>query len=211
MGLLPPESRFDSWWAHYKIYNMKIEVSDYYKLKGYSKAYLYKRKDDRMAITLTGIGMKPKGILYSKYLYCSFYQCDVTENEHIDHINGDKTDDRIENLQKISRAYNIKKDKHIKEYVERICPVCGNIFLLEKRNVSTHPNPCCSCQCRGKKSRAIQLASGVSFKHKFQGLSIDSIKNDIAQELKQKEIASKYSISVSTLKRFLHENNIKML
>ena len=91
---------------------MKIEVSDYYKLKGYSKAYLYKRKDDRMAITLTGIGMKPKGILYSKYLYCSFYQCDVTENEHIDHINGDKTDDRIENLQKISRAYNIKKDKH---------------------------------------------------------------------------------------------------
>lgn len=69
---------------------MKIEVSDYYKLKGYSKAYLYKRKDDRMAITLTGIGMKQKGMLYSKYLYCSFYQCDVIENEHIDHINGDK-------------------------------------------------------------------------------------------------------------------------
>ena len=105
MGLLPPESRFDSWWAHYKIDNMKIEVSDYYKLKGYSRAYLYKRKDDRMAITLAGVGMKQKGMLYSKYLYCSYYQCDVPENEHIDHINGDKTDDRIENLQKISRAY----------------------------------------------------------------------------------------------------------
>ena len=36
--------------------------------------------------------------------------------------------------------------------VMRICPVCGKEFLFAKRNLSTHPNPCCSRRCGGIKS-----------------------------------------------------------
>ena len=36
---------------------------------------------------------------YAKYLYTSHYKCDVAKGDQVDHINGDKMDDRIENLQ----------------------------------------------------------------------------------------------------------------
>lgn len=32
------------------------------------------------------------------------------------------------------------------------CPICGSEFLFEKRNLSSHPNPCCSRRCGGIKS-----------------------------------------------------------
>lgn len=89
---------------------------------------------------------------YAKYLYTSYYKCEIPKGEEIDHINGDKTDDRIENLQKISASYNRVKDKKGKELVELICPICGNTFLYEKRNLPSHPNPCCSRKCGGRKA-----------------------------------------------------------
>ena len=33
------------------------------------------------------------------------------------------------------------------------CPICGKKFQFLKRNLSTHPNPCCSRKCGGIKSR----------------------------------------------------------
>ena len=70
----------------------------------------------------------------------------------VDHINGDKLDDRIENLQVISGTYNRQKDHKHKEMVMCICPVCGKEFLFEKRNLPFTPNPCCSRKCGGIKS-----------------------------------------------------------
>ena len=61
-------------------------------------------------------------------------------------------DDRIENLQVISRKYNNLKDKKGSERVLRICPVCGQEFLYRKRDLCSHPNPCCSRKCGGIKS-----------------------------------------------------------
>lgn len=74
------------------------------------------------------------------------------KEDEIDHINGDKMDDRIENLQVISKRNNIHKSHTRKEFVELTCPVCGEKFLYEKRNLNTHPNPCCSRKCGGIKS-----------------------------------------------------------
>ena len=99
---------------------MIIDVSDYYKKKGYITAYLAVNKEPRRVCTLRMADGTMISMAYAKYLYTSYHNCDIEKGDQIDHINGDKLDDRIENLQKISRAYNIKKDKHIKEYVERI-------------------------------------------------------------------------------------------
>lgn len=131
---------------------MIIEVSDYYKKKGYITAYLAINKEPRRVCTLRKANGTTTSMSYAKYLYTSYYNCEVNNDDHIDHINGNKMDDRMENLQIISGTYNRQKDHKHKEMIMLICSVCGKEFLFEKRNLSTHPNPCCSRKCGGIKS-----------------------------------------------------------
>ena len=131
---------------------MVIEVSDFYKNKGIKKAYMVTNKEPRRIVILVDQNNNKTSISYAKYLYTSHYRCVVAEGDHVDHINGDKLDDRIENLQVISGTYNRRKDHKHKEMVLLVCPVCGEEFLFDKRNLSTHPNPCCSRRCGGIKS-----------------------------------------------------------
>ena len=131
---------------------MKIKIFDYYKRKGYNVVYFSTNKEPRRVATLRKPNGEMTSISYAKYLYTSHYETDVAEGDTIDHINGDKMDDRIENLQVVSRRYNIQKYHKHKEMVLRICPVCQKEFLYPKRNLSTHPNPCCSRRCGGIKS-----------------------------------------------------------
>lgn len=85
---------------------MVIEISDYYKKKGYITAYLAINKEPRRVCTLRKADGAMTSMSYAKYLYTSYYNCEVAEGNHVDHINGNKLDDRIENLQVISGTYN---------------------------------------------------------------------------------------------------------
>ena len=131
---------------------MKQEISEYYKKKGYDKLYIVVNKEPRRVAILRKPNKDTVSISYAKYLYTSHYECDIPNGDQVDHINGDKMDDRIENLQVISSKYNAVKDKRQKEMLLMKCPVCGEEFLFPKRNLSTHPNPCCSRRCGGIKS-----------------------------------------------------------
>ncbi len=131
---------------------MVEEISDFYKDKGFIRVYINTNKEPRRVATLLHESRKLHSMSYAKYLYTSYYKVDVPKDLEIDHINGDRMDDRIENLQAISAEYNRKKDLKGKEMVELICPVCKCKFLYEKRNLSSHPNPCCSRKCGGIKS-----------------------------------------------------------
>jgi len=132
---------------------MKIEVDDYYREKGVIAIYLNTNKEPRRVVTMKYDNGEMHSISYAKYLYTSTYKCDVPEGEEIDHINGDRMDDRIENLQKISRRLNKNKGKMRKTMIIRECPICHKKFLFELRNLTSHPNPCCSRKCGGIKSR----------------------------------------------------------
>ena len=141
--------------AHHSLLNFKImiiEVSDYYKKKGYITAYLAVNKEPRRVCTLRMADGTMISMAYAKYLYTRYHNCDIEKGDHIDHINGDKLDDRIENLQIISGTYNRQKDHKHKEMVLCICPVCRKEFLFEKRNLPFKSNPCCSRKCGGIKS-----------------------------------------------------------
>ena len=131
---------------------MKEEITEYYKKKGFNTVYININKEPRRVATLRKSDGTMISMSYAKYLYTSYHHCDVSKEEHIDHINGDKMDDRIENLQKISKKYNIQKDHTTKEMLLLTCPVCGKEFLFEKRNLNSHPSPCCSRRCGGIKS-----------------------------------------------------------
>lgn len=131
---------------------MKIDISEFYKNKDYVHAYLLTNNENRKVVCMIKSDGKRTTISYAKYLYTSHYNCEIDSDCQIDHINGDKTDDRIENLQVISKRYNIQKDHMPKTYVLLTCPICGTEFLFEARNLSSKPNPCCSRSCGGKKS-----------------------------------------------------------
>lgn len=130
---------------------MKIEVTDYYKHIA-KAAYVVTNKEPRRVCLLVYHDGSKHSMSYAKYLYTSYYKCDIPKGEQIDHINGDKMDDRIENLQKVSKEYNLLKDKNGKTMIERICPVCGKKFLMDARNIPFKDNPCCSRHCGGIKS-----------------------------------------------------------
>lgn len=131
---------------------MKEEISEYYRQKGFIKLYIGINKDPRRVATMYKEDGTTLTMSYAKYLYTSHYKEDVDPFYHIDHINGDKLDDRIENLQKITGTYNRQKDHNRREMVVLTCPVCGKDFIFPKKSLSTHPNPCCSRRCGGIKS-----------------------------------------------------------
>lgn len=131
---------------------MKQEISEYYREKGYTKVYIATNKEPRRVATLRTKNGKMTSMSYAKYLYTSYYKIDVNPSDHIDHINGNKMDDRIENLQVISGIYNRQKDHKYREVLLLKCPVCNKEFFFDKRNLSTRPNPCCSRKCGGIKS-----------------------------------------------------------
>ena len=131
---------------------MKEEVSEYYRQKGFTRLYIGVNKDPRRVATLYKEDGSTLTMSYAKYLYTSYYKEDVDSSYHIDYINGDKLDDRIENLQKITGIYNRQKDHEHREMIILSCPVCGEEFIYPRRNLSTHPNPCCSRKCGGIKS-----------------------------------------------------------
>lgn len=131
---------------------MVIEISDYYKKKGFNRAYVVTNKEPRRVAVLRRPDKTMTSMAYAKYLYTSYYNCEVFPGDQVDHINGDKMDDRIENLQVISRRQNINKSHSKKEMVELTCPICGEKFLFDKRNLPFYKNPCCSRRCGGIKS-----------------------------------------------------------
>lgn len=111
---------------------MKEEISEYYKSKGYTTLYVAINKEPQRVATLRDDKGNMTSMSYAKYLYTSYYKCDVDKENNVDHINGDKMDDRIENLQVISKRYNIQKDHRRREMVIMVCPVCNEEFLYLK-------------------------------------------------------------------------------
>lgn len=88
-------------------------------------------------------------------------------NEVVHHVNGDKKDNRPENLQVMDKI-----DHHIlhrstgRTIVYLKCPWCKNEFVRERKQtfLSKHGKyTCCSRSCNGKFSRYIQLNGETQF------------------------------------------------
>jgi uncharacterized C2H2 Zn-finger protein len=100
-------------------------------------------------------------VLYHRIIVENHINRLLDKNEIVHHINGDKKDNRIENLEIMlanehSRIHALKGEK----YVKLKCPSCDKIF--ERSHHNTHlakggKYSTCSNSCRGKVSRYIQL------------------------------------------------------
>lgn len=96
-----------------------------------------------------------KTILYSKFLMSIKLGRILSSEEEVDHIDNDKTNDSIENLQILSKSENRKKLSFIskRNKIELTCPNCKNIFIREKRQthlIKGGTHTCCSRKCSGQ-------------------------------------------------------------
>ena len=66
----------------------------------------------------------------------------LEEYEHVDHIDNDKTNDCIDNLQILSVRENIIKQTNFyggSKWLELVCPVCNRTYIRKKGNTFTTP------------------------------------------------------------------------
>lgn len=77
----------------------------------------------------------------------------VGEDEVIHHINGDKQDNRFENLEKLSRSEHSSGHARPRTMMVLECPACGVIFSRWKRHThlsKKHDATYCSRSCAGR-------------------------------------------------------------
>lgn len=133
-------------------------------------------------------GPKRKTISYARYLMATHLGRELTKDEQVDHINDDKTDDRIENLQILTLAENNKKEalRHYKTAIKIKCPWCGKIFYKKKANFFTSIGgyyTTCSPKC----SRAFQTYYDNPKTHKD---AIKRVEESYLGKVKQKRTLS---------------------
>lgn len=115
----------------------------------------YTRPDGRKHI-IKYDGKKRITQSYPRYLMEQYLGRELLEDETVDHINDDFTDNRLENLQLLSRSDNIRKSSKDREMLTFVCSVCGQVFQREARFYRHNQinqkkkGPYCSKSCSGR-------------------------------------------------------------
>jgi hypothetical protein len=88
---------------------------------------------------------------YPRYLMEQHLKRKLEDTEEVDHINGDFTDDRIENYQLLTKPANIKKSARQPEMSDLTCGSCGIKFQRRANQVrkTKSGKQYCSKYCAG--------------------------------------------------------------
>lgn len=146
--------------------NLDYPFSAHYKC-----GYLNTNKEPRRVISLIAHNGKRTSVSYARYLMACNLKRYLTKDEHVDHIDNNKLNDVIENLQILSpKENNQKRNKalgiKLADDIELICPVCKKVFHRCSRNtkhkLQKGKSPCCSRKCGGIYSHKRTCIGSVS-------------------------------------------------
>lgn len=130
---------------------MKIDLKFPFS-KDYKSGYLLTNKEPRRLVLLVKHNGTKTSISYARYLYSCKIKQYLDKTVQVDHIDNNKMNDIIENLQLLSFLENNLKSKKACLLFNFICPICKKEFVLTKQRAYGKTNPTCSRSCGGKKS-----------------------------------------------------------
>lgn len=122
----------------------------------------YTRRDGRKHVIVMFTNGTRDTVSYPKYLMEQHLGRKLEDWETVDHINDDFTDDRLENLQILSRLDNYLKSVKPAEMVTFTCPQCGKEATKLARQIRANQGkqgragPFCSRQCSGRYGTDVQ-------------------------------------------------------
>lgn len=138
--------------------------------ESYMKVYgPYTRKDNRKHVCIVYSDGSKKTKSYAKYLLEQQLGRELTEDETADHINNDPSDDRIENLQVLSRSDNIAKAAALlpgRQMYTFTCLECGKQatkylnYVLNNTRMGKR-GPFCSRRCAGISNGRLRACSSA--------------------------------------------------
>ena len=120
----------------------------------WSHGYMVINGENRRHVLLISKDGKRSSTSYARYLMCVNLGRFLDSHEHVDHIDNDKENDVIENLQVLSIKENNRKEakRRGKVFAEIKCPECGEVFIKRRgltQAVSSLKGKitCCSRKC----------------------------------------------------------------
>jgi hypothetical protein len=136
----------------------------------YTSAYLVSSQGRRTVCLVNKDTKERTSTSYARYMMAVNLKRFLTSDEHVDHINEDKADDRIENYQILTPEQN--KDKwrrstNGRKIVDLRCPVCSSEFTRKDNQVCTKSTVTCSRSCGGKASHNIEWQRKIILKQYY--------------------------------------------
>ena len=118
---------------------MKIDLEFPYS-EIYQTGYIYVNNEDRRCVTLKTSDGKLTGTTYARYLMSVKLGRFLSDQEEVDHIDDNKTNDDINNLQILTPEQNREKQRlhyinNVQQKFDLSCPQCGKDFTLTERDM----------------------------------------------------------------------------
>ena len=131
---------------------------------------IFHRKEGRNMINIVFPDKTRTTLSYARFIMSTHLGRKLSRAETVDHINEDRLDDRLDNLQILSREENSRKhviEKQTRKMVDLKCPNCGVIFS-RRRGLSHLCKPgqrytACSRKCAGALRAKERMGNSVDF------------------------------------------------
>lgn len=166
----------------------------------YKRGYLRLNNQGRQVVDLVIDNDNRTTTSYARYLMSVKLGYIVSDDFEVDHIDNDKTNDDINNLQLLSPLENKIKDT---EYRDIFCDCCGKVFSLSIGEVNKRMNSgtskiFCSRSCNGKfyLNKTNNIAKALSEQDK------EKIKLFRQQGLTGKEISLQTGFNRNTVMKY---------
>jgi hypothetical protein len=101
----------------------------------YIAGYLNTNSEPRRVVLLVDKNKKQSSTSYARYLMSCHLKRFLSKDEHVDHIDNNRLNDVIENLQILTQQENNKKGKR-RKWIKYVCNGCGEVY--EKLHNQSH-------------------------------------------------------------------------
>ncbi len=194
---------------------MKIDLEYPYSVE-YQAGYIYVKNEARRCVTLKDSHGVTTGTTYARYLMAVKLGRFLTDQEEVDHIDNNKTNDDPNNLQILTPEQNREKQRlhyinNVQQKFDLACPYCGKDFTLTERDMGEkfykhYTNNgsgliFCSNSCKAKYQMETNPEAFPVGQSKSQDV-INQIKALRRQGFSDYRIAKELKISANTAKKY---------